>query len=193
MNLLNKLSAQLPSLYENSSCDHGLDHALRVTRNATIIGKKEHAELTVLLPAAMLHDIALKQGTLPETNSKHAILCATMANDILKKLSFPKNQIKRLCSTIKQHSLDNPTDEPRTLEGNCLFDADKLDAINANGLARYLQERALFKNTLPSEAAKNYMTLMKTFQFKTSTGRNLEEDREPLIDFCQAIIQSAKI
>ena len=46
--------------------------------------------MSVLLPAAMLHDIALEKGTLQETNDKHAVLGAEKARSILEEMGFEK-------------------------------------------------------------------------------------------------------
>ncbi|MDO9326213.1 MAG: HD domain-containing protein, partial [Methanoregula sp.] len=37
---------------------HGMDHTERVTRLCRIIGQREHADMDILIPAALLHDIA---------------------------------------------------------------------------------------------------------------------------------------
>lgn len=190
MEQLKALESRLPGFYKNNSCDHDLGHIKRVVRNAKIIGKKEGANLSVLLPAAMLHDIALKKGTLTETNDKHAVLGAEEAWEILKTLGF--EQIKEICSAIMQHSIDSPTNEPRTIEGDCLFDADKLDAIRPIGVARYLQESALDENRGPVESAEKFIKWLKTFEFRTKTGRELGRDRSLAMRFCKEIIKGGR-
>jgi uncharacterized protein len=185
------LESRLPGLYKNNSCDHDMGHIRRVVRNAKIVGGKEGADLSVLIPAAMLHDIALKRGSLSETNDRHAVLGAGIAEKILKELGFEK--IKEICSTIMQHSIDSPTSEPRTKEGDCLFDADKLDAIKPVGTARYLQEKALVDNMGPVESAEKCMKWLRTFEFRTETGREMGKDRAEVIRFCEEIIKSGKV
>jgi uncharacterized protein len=187
------LEKKLHGLYKDASCEHGLDHILRVARNARIIGEKEGADMQVLLPAAMLHDIALKRGSLAETNPRHAVLGAEMAKPILKDCGFPGQQIRKICSTILQHSTDNPTNEPKTREGNCLFDADKLDAITACGVARYLQEQALEKNRNPVETAVMFSEWLRRLEFRTKTGRELGKDRSKATEFCREIARSGGI
>ncbi|UCG95351.1 MAG: HD domain-containing protein [archaeon] len=187
------LETKLSDLYKDNSCEHDLGHVLRVLKLAKTIGKKEGADLFILLPAVMLHDIALKKGTLPENNDKHAVLGSEMAKNILEECGFKEEKIDKICSTIKQHSLDNPTDEPRTIEGDCLFDADKLDSITSCGFARYLQEQALEKNTNPLEASKIFIDFLKDFEFRTQTGKEMGRDRSEAIKFCQKIIESGEL
>lgn len=191
MESIKVLESRLEEFYKNNSCDHDLLHIQRVVRNTEIIGKREGADLSILLPAAMLHDIALKEGTLKETNDKHAVLSTVIAKELLKSLGF-KN-VKEICSAIMQHSLDNPTNEPRTIEGDCLFDADKLDAITPTGLARFLQESALTKNMSPLNSAEKFLDWLKTFEFRTKTGKELGKNRNTAINFCEGIIHSSKI
>ena len=191
MDSIKALEERLPELYKDSSCDHDIGHIRRVVRNARTIGEKEGADLSVLLPAAMLHDIALKKGTLVETNDRHAVLGAEIARGILEGLGFEK--VKEICSTIMQHSIDNPTDEPRTLEGDCLFDADKLDAISIIGLSRYLQEQALTKNTEPVKVTERFLKLITNFEFRTETGKEMGKDRSGLVDFCEKLIESGRV
>lgn len=185
------LESKLPELYKDNSCDHDINHIRRVVRNAKIIGEKEGADLSILLPAAMLHDIALKKGTLKETRDRHAILGAEIAKKILEECGFKK--VDKICSTIKQHSSSNLINKSRTTEGDCLFDADKLDAINPMGVARYLQKSALEKNREPLESAEEFIGKLKSFEFRTKTGKELGKDRSKAINFCKEIIGSGKI
>jgi len=180
-------------LYKDASCEHGLDHILRVVRNARIIGEKEGTDMQVLLPAAMLHDIALKRGSLAEANSRHALLGGQIAENILKLCGFSKGETGKICSAIRQHSVDSPTSERRTKEGDCLFDADKLDAITACGAARYLQEQALEKNRNPVEAAERFLKWLNEMEFRTRAGKNLGKDRSKAIEFCKDIARSGEI
>ena len=190
---IEKLESKLPELYKDNSCDHNINHILRVVKNAKIIGKNEGANLSVLVPAAMLHDIALKKGTLPETAGKHAVLGAEIAERILRDCGFEEEEIEKICSTIKQHSIYNSTDEPRTIEGDCLFDADKLDAVNPCGFTRYIQERALEKNIDSIEATKALISFLESFEFKTRTGKDLDQEREEVINFCKLVIKSGQV
>jgi uncharacterized protein len=58
-----------------------------------------------------------------------------MAGSILKDLGFSKNKIEHIQDCIISHRYKNKH-EPKTIEAKILFDADKLDALGAIGLAR---------------------------------------------------------
>ena len=174
------LAKELDSLYQANSCDHDSGHIRRVLANARLIGEKEKAEMMVLLPAALLHDIALKKGKMAEVNSRHAWLGAEIAGPILEKYNYSSGVIKKIQSVIRQHSLDSPTDELRTLEGNCLFDADKLDAVSPLGFCRYLQEQALVSNSEPLGLARKSVQYLSGIHFYTKTGRALGAEIVPV-------------
>lgn len=190
---IKELESRLPELYKDNSCDHNINHILRVVKNAEIIGKEEKADLSILIPAAMLHDIALKKGTMSETSSKHALLGAELAEEILRDCGFKGEEIKKICSTIKQHSIHSPTNEPRTIEGDCLFDADKLDAVTPCGFARCMQVQALIENRDPIEITKGFLSFLETFNFQTKTGNKLGKNRDKVIDFCKLVIESGQV
>lgn len=191
MKPIDDLKTRLPKLYSRNSCDHDLAHIRRVVKRAQIIGQRERARLSILLPAAMLHDISLEKGTVHVTNKHHATLGAKKAKAILEDCGFAN--VPQICRVIRQHSIDSPTNEPRTLEGDCLFDADKLDAVTPLGVARVLQESALDENRGPVETAKRLLKWLKAFRFKTRTGRTMGRDRQEAMSFCEAIIRCARI
>jgi len=114
---------------------HDWDHTLRVCRLCAHIGPLENADMTVLLCAACLHDVGrCKQD---ETNGRlcHAIEGEKIARPILEKLPLTKEKADNILHAILTHRY-RQGHEPKTLEAKILFDADKLDAIGAIGVAR---------------------------------------------------------
>jgi len=118
-------------LGENGS--HGMDHVLRVTRLCELIGMVEGANMEVLVPAALLHDIARpleKSRGIP-----HEIEGARMAEEYLKSIHYDETLIPGIIHAILTHRFSS-ADLPMTLEARILSDADKLDAMGAVGIAR---------------------------------------------------------
>jgi uncharacterized protein len=112
---------------------HGLDHTLRVTRICRIIGEKEGAEMNILIPAALLHDIA---RPLEEKNGiPHEIEGARIAQELLLSLGYPDEIIAPVTHAIQSHRYRSQK-KPVTLEAKILSDSDKLDAMGAIGIAR---------------------------------------------------------
>ena len=117
----------------NEGSGHDWQHVWRVWKNAKRLGPLEHADMQVVELAALLHDIddwkiaGAKPGDEP-----------VKAKAFLEQQGCTDNLVKTVCDVIAtidfKGSLD--TDRDLTLEAKVVFDADKLDAIGAVGIAR---------------------------------------------------------
>lgn len=116
---------------------HNLDHVMRVYNLCLIIAKDdENVDLEVLVPAALLHDIARVEEIEDKTGeTDHAVLGSVLAGDILKAMGYDEEKIEKIKHCISAHRY-RTGNEPNTIEAKILFDADKLDAIGAVGVAR---------------------------------------------------------
>lgn len=121
---------------ELSCSAHNMDHVMRVYNLSLHLAEGEKVDLEVIKAAALLHDIArAREDNDRSGNINHAILGSQMAISILKKLGFSKEKIKHIQDCIISHRY-RTGDEPKTKEAQILFDADKLDALGAIGVAR---------------------------------------------------------
>jgi uncharacterized protein len=111
---------------------------LRVVRLCLRIGPAEGADMTILLSAAYLHDIGRCHPDGSNGKLCHAHQGACMAAPILEKLSLEKTMAEGILHAIASHRFRG-AEKPRTVEARVLFDADKLDAIGAVGVARAYQ------------------------------------------------------
>jgi uncharacterized protein len=116
------------SLYEESGSGHDFDHILRVTALSRRIGALEGADLPVVVTAALLHDIGESQG-----RGAHHVRSAELAREILQR--YPEAFVNAVAHAIEAHRF-RADPAPRTLEAQVVYDADKLDAIGAVGVAR---------------------------------------------------------
>jgi uncharacterized protein len=116
---------------------HNLDHVLRVYNLCLLLSKYEKdVDLQVLIPSALLHDIARVEESADKTGQiDHAILGSEIVVDILKKLEYDDEQIVKIKHCIRTHRF-RTGNEPITIEAKILFDSDKLDVIGASGIAR---------------------------------------------------------
>jgi uncharacterized protein len=119
----------------NAKGSHDWDHTLRVHRLCRRIGAAEGADPLVIRAAAYLHDIG--RAHQDRTNGKvcHARQGAAMARDILQDYPLDTDRRENIVHCIAAHRFRRG-EPPQTREARVLFDADKLDAIGAVGIAR---------------------------------------------------------
>lgn len=122
---------------ELSCSAHNMEHVMRVYTLCLQLAEGEpDIDLDVLIPAALLHDIARVKEDCDETGTTdHALLGAEMAEEILYNFQYPKEKIEQVKHCIITHRFRS-TLEPQTREAKILFDADKLDVLGAVGVAR---------------------------------------------------------
>ncbi|MDX1967268.1 MAG: HD domain-containing protein [Planctomycetaceae bacterium] len=112
---------------------HDWWHIERVRRNALVLARAEGAEMVVCELAALLHDVAdWKFHGGDETAGPRA------AREWLESQAAPAALIDAVCDIIARVSFKGAgvvTAMP-TLEGRCVQDADRLDALGAIGIAR---------------------------------------------------------
>ena len=116
---------------------HNLDHVMRVYNLCLKFAEYENnVDLDILIPAALLHDIARVEESEDVTGKiDHAILGSEIAADILRDLEYEEEKIEKIKHCIITHRF-RTRNEPNTIEAKILFDSDKLDAIGAIGIAR---------------------------------------------------------
>ncbi len=121
--------------FADAKYSHDWEHTERVYRLCMHIGSVESADLEVLAVAALLHDIGRSIQDKAKGSLCHAEQGAKMAADILKEFPLPEDKKKNIIHSILCHRFRNDH-HPETVEAKVLFDADKLDAIGAVGIAR---------------------------------------------------------
>jgi len=114
---------------------HDWEHTLRVCTLCERIGRVEGVDRTVLMIAAYLHDIGRSHQDRVNGAICHAREGAKMAWSLLKDVSLPPEQKRNVVHCIRAHRFRGDR-APKTPEARVLFDADKLDAIGAVGVAR---------------------------------------------------------
>jgi len=183
---------------------HGFDHVLRVYRMAEYLAEVEGADLEIVRAAALLHDATppddrpgkpasrLKAGRV-----QHHQAAAEFAGEVLRSSGWSKERIAAVQHAIRAHRFRDDSEQPQTLEAMVLFDADKLDAIGAIGVARaigyatqhhqpaYASPSAHFHQsgqTEPDEAHSAYHEYLYKLsklkdRFYTASGKRLAAER----------------
>jgi len=188
---------QARSYYHDNDTAHGFDHVLRVLHLAERIGAAEGADSAILRPAVLLHDVARAEAHV--TGECHAQLGAIRAMELLH--GQPEEQVARIAQVIREHRFRDDL-KPSSIEAKVLYDADKLDAIGAVGIARAYAVAGLMKQKLWAKVNDDYAERSKQeaandlhadehtpaheFKFKlvklkdtlfTETGRGIAEER----------------
>ena len=128
---------------------HNLDHVFRVYNLCLLIAKYEKdIDLEILIPSALLHDIARVEESQDKTGEiDHAVLGSVIAEDILRTLEYEEEKIEKIKHCIIAHRF-RTGNEPNTMEAKILFDSDKLDVIGASGIARTFMLAGQFRQRL---------------------------------------------
>ena len=128
---------------------HGFDHVLRVYYLAEKLADSEGADLEIVHTAALLHDANGENAACDQdpkkssvefkdkiNRSSHHLDSAEFAARILQTEGWAEDRIAAVQHCIRAHRFRETSEPPTSLEAKVLFDADKLDAIGAIGVAR---------------------------------------------------------
>ena len=117
--------------FQDDFSGHDYFHTLRVYKMAVRIAEQENADVTIVSLAALLHDVDdIKLSPETYANKDRAV-------GFLREHGIPEAMIEAICRMIDEVSFKG-TDStaPDTIEGRCVQDADRLDAMGAVGIAR---------------------------------------------------------
>lgn len=126
---------------------HDKEHIYRVLYNALEIAKTEkNVDYDVLIAACLLHDIGRKEQ-FENPDLCHAMVGSEKAYQFLISHGFATFYAQQVKQCIKTHRY-RKNNLPQSLEEKILFDADKLDAAGAIGIARTLLYQGIVSEPL---------------------------------------------
>ena len=178
----------ITELFADNADGHDVSHTLRVTETALRLAKAEGADETVVALAALLHD-ADDEKLSPAT-------AGTLANaaGFLKTVGVDGETAARVLNCIRAVSFHKGR-TPTTIEGKCVQDADRLDAIGAVGIARTFayggaHGRAMYDPATQRGTGGGTDTLSHFYdklllikdKMQTETGRALAERRHAVLE-----------
>ncbi len=135
---LGKLYSTLRTQYQGLRISHNWEHIMRVTLNAVVLGTEEGADLSLIIPAALLHDIGFI--TNPTEPKKHNEYGATACRSYLT--AWSESEQKKISDIILKHKGKYPgytAYEPSSLEEKVLCDADQIDKFGWVGLLQVIK------------------------------------------------------
>lgn len=158
---------------------HGFDHTGRVVRLCEQLGAREGADMAVLIPAALFHDIA--RPLEEETGVPHEEEGARIAAAYLRSVRCPEDRIAGIVHAIRAHRYSSGI-APETLEARVLSDADNLDAMGAVGIARTFAQSGE-RGTGIQDAADHIRTKLLNLKGRmyTKTAREIAGERHALL------------
>jgi uncharacterized protein len=183
--------------YPDDDPVHGFSHVLRVYKLAELIAREEGADLKIVRAAALLHDV---DGDV-DVREDHHLSAAGFAERILLDEGWDRDEIEAVQHCIRAHRFRNDEEEPGTLEAQVLFDADKIDAIGAVGIARAVSyairagmdvyappsptylERGILAEGETQTVAHEYLYKLQKIKDRlyTTAGKALAEERHDLM------------
>lgn len=128
--MINKAMDYARRIFDGDGSGHDFDHTLRVYRMALRIAEAEGADSEIVALAALLHDVDDRK--LSPLTCEHK----DRAVAFLRQNGYENEKIRIIVEIISEVSFSSGAGKPSTLEGCCVQDADRLDAIGAIGIGR---------------------------------------------------------
>ena len=114
---------------------HDINHMLRVLSLSEKIAKAENADLDIIIPAAIFHDVICYPKN-HNNRARSSVDSAKFARKVLNRTDgFPKDKINRVYDSIESCSFSKGI-VPNFLEAKILQDADGLEATGAIAIMR---------------------------------------------------------
>jgi len=163
INLLKKLKQISKNIMQEGKTYHDFAHVMGVYKNVEKLLKYEAGNRTVLLTAALFHDV--KRGA-----KNHGTNGAIFVKKLLASIpEFPQNLIEPVAEIIEAHDKNQKTKEEKLFS-----DADTMDAFSNLGIIRsfmmYAKEGFSLEN-----ASYDYIGLIDRFykELHTKTAKKL--------------------
>lgn len=114
---------------------HDFQHVLRVTNIAEEIARIERADIDVIIPAALFHDVIVYQKNDPRSQNENGESADIAAKILREQQDYPEEKILNVQISINQCSFSKGI-IPELLEARILQDADRLEATGAISIMR---------------------------------------------------------
>lgn len=149
---------------------HNFEHARRDVLNAIVIGEAEGADMQVVLPAMVMHDIGFLYGA---TGKTHGEIGAKKLMEFLARgqIEIPAHMQPSIAECIRTHKGVTHGVEPQSHEAKVVADADLLDKFGPVGVYQAILVFSEFHLT-PGEIIRRLQS-RTDLPFFTKTGEKL--------------------
>jgi len=160
---------------------HNWEHAYRDMMNSIIIGEAEGANMRIVLPAAIMHDIGFLYGA---EGGTHGSVGAEKLSQYLNEgnISIDNETQVEIASCIRTHKGSMHDEHPETLEAKVVADADLLEKFGPFGIYQTALTYGEFK--FPLSKILGRRNTLNSLVLETVTGREIAESgREYVAEF----------
>jgi uncharacterized protein len=131
---LDELESMVKDIFAKSTQKRYWEHTKRVYAFAEYIGKREGADMEVLRPATILHDVGM---TVDAGFPSHIEKSKLLGRFILDALGYEKSTTERILKTLGSHH-PLPGAPLDSVEEMALYDADNMEIVGAFGVLRWI-------------------------------------------------------
>lgn len=129
--MIEETIAYVKDIFKNDYSGHDFSHTMRVYKMAVKLASLEGTNERIVALAALLHDVDDYKLSPSTYNTKEK------ADQFLRLHHVSDEDRNHILSILHQVSFEGDDSViPDTLEGKCVQDADRLDALGAIGIAR---------------------------------------------------------
>ena len=164
---------------------HSFEHAMRVKNMATTLAISENLneeQIFIIQLAALTHDINDSKYSNNNEDTQENVLRGFF-NNLIDDKSILENIIEIACNVSLSLELAKPSSSPKSIELDCVRDADRIDSLGAIGISRYFTYGIVNKQSNISSIIDNIenRTNILMNNINTDMGKKITIDKYRII------------
>lgn len=164
---------------------HSFEHAMRVKNMATTLAISENLneeQIFIIQLAALTHDINDSKYSNNNEDTQENVLRGFF-NNLIDDKSILENIIEIACNVSLSLELAKPSSSPKSIELDCVRDADRIDSLGAIGISRYFTYGIVNKQSNISSIINNIenRTNILMNNINTDMGKKISIDKYIII------------
>ena len=164
---------------------HSFEHAMRVKNMATTLAISENLneeQIFIIQLAALTHDINDSKYSNNNDDTQENVL-RDFFNNLIDDKSILENIIEIACNVSLSLELTKTSSSPKSIELDCVRDADRIDSLGAIGISRYFTYGIVNKQSNISSIIDNIenRTNILMNNINTDMGKKISTDKYRII------------